>query len=729
MKRQFKLSASILTLALSLAASTAFAAQVGADYGDEKEDGDGPSLFNTPVTAASAGIERTAERKVSNPSGFLEVVTLSDTYEDSGSLCMSAQGEIKANVQKILSDKTGHHDVRRILQLDGGGVRGLFSILELCVLEEIINLPFNQEAKSKVLEKLKKSPEERLYIRDLFDVGTGTSTGSILTAGLFATKNLSAIDVAKFYTRYGHKIFDENKRYVMPGINMGVMAATYGNEGLQDLLAYHFGNASLRSPEDLHRLIYIIAFNEHKQQAAVFSSLPQDDDEEDLHKTPLASAVASSCAAQTFLPGILALVGRGHALMSDGGIVANNSAHMIFQIEKKRQGNPFEIYSFGTGLVPAPEVRAPDSGAAEVVKILMNALVGSEKLALQNCINEINGISSQLYFFARINPKLEVGMDKLDDTSSAYVRYAMQKAFSVTQGPVFAEMVHRLGFQMPDVAEIPSIHREICNKLDTLKSKIYKDLDPYEKEFVIKKVLALDFGFYEKRFVEDLRSPRGYRQMDHEEVHAFLQSLMKDIAVKQRAENGWLSKLWSVVTTNPNDKIVEFIPRCAEFHKISYGKNTLDSASLDLLTGPNLELTQEQLEKLSPGVTIQGNGWFYKPVQVENSATNELITKLLRDFVEGCEHKEAQYQYENSQSPYAHLPALIFWKNALHKLEETITRQQLGRLKENLVSAVRQVITSRSVTGIGPLARVARSSRYDLLVTGLDTYIDKFYKG
>jgi patatin-like phospholipase/acyl hydrolase len=105
---------------------------------------------------------------------------------------MFAYGDKKTQVLKLLSELTSEltedHATRRILQLDGGGVRGLFSILELCVLEEIINNPVNKEVKTRLLKAKKdrifltnmKDDCNRLYIRDLFDVGTGTSTAAIL---------------------------------------------------------------------------------------------------------------------------------------------------------------------------------------------------------------------------------------------------------------------------------------------------------------------------------------------------------------------------------------------------------------------------------------------------------------------------------------------------------------------------------------------------------------------
>lgn len=681
------------------------------------------------------------KRETLHPSKYLSVDVVRDTTADSGSVSMFSYGDIKEKLQTQLSATTGHKDIRRILELDGGGVRGLFSILELCVLEEIINHPINQEIKEKLLsEKVERFSQPRfdettqlsnklddttrLYIRDLFDVGTGTSTGSILTAGLFSEKNYPAIEVAKLYARYGYKIFDEHKRYVIPGIKVRLTCATYDNKGLKTLLQDHFGNARL---QDVHKPIYIVALNENKQEAAIFSTKDMASGEENLHRTHLMDAVLYSSSAPTYLPGVTGRTDMGSALFSDGGTVANNSAHLVFKKEKKSRGNPFEIYSFGTGVTPPAVARSDDSGVAAVATILTNTLVAQEKLAYTNCIDEMEDFSSQLNYFARINPKLEVGMDKLDDTSETYVQYAIKKAFSVTQGPVFADMVARLGFQMPEPSVLQEIHTTIRKKLDSLKSNDYNKLGSYEKEFVIKKVLDLDFMFYQKGFYQV--SPTGpIMQMTHEEAATFLNDLMGDIAQKKKAGDGLVSSLWSKITTSNEDNILEFIPRCLEFHKIANDQITLTAEDFSLLATEKCELTQEQLKALSPNRTINGEGWMFGAAsKAQPSDANKLVFNLFTKFIECCDSTEAQYQYSTHTARYVHLPALIFWKDMLKNLEGQVTKNELTGLKDNLADNISQIMASRA--NVSRLtAKALLSTRYGILVNALDTYIDKFCK-
>jgi len=653
------------------------------------------------------------EITVSPSKGLLNVEVIRDTFPDSGSVTFHPYGEIKTAVQKSLSEATGHIGIHRILELDGGGIRGLFSIIQLTVLEEIANHPMNKDLDMPYR-----------YIRDLFDVGTGTSTGSILTAGLFSKRNYSATDVAKLYARYGYKIFDEHKRTVSPGVGIGLTYSTYGSEGLQGLLVDHFGNSHM---QDVHKPIYIVAMNETKQEAAIFSSNSLFNDQDKLHKTPLVSAVLCSSSAPTFFPAVSLITDGGQYLMSDGGTVANNPASLIYDIEISRYGNPFEIYSFGTGLVPSPETRGVDSGGFSVATILGNTLVGAEKLAYASCIGEINKISSQLQYFARMNPKLEMGMDKLDDTTDTYIEYAIQKAFSLTQGRAFADMVTHLGFQMPNQETLAEIQKTIRNKLDSLKSNQYDQLDKYEKEFVIKKVLDLDFMFYQKRYYQDSITGQ-IMQMQNGEAESFLIALTKDIAFKKQQGDGFVSKLWNMVSTSNEDNILEFIPRCLEFHKLCDDQVTLTLEDFSLLTAQECAFTQAQLKILSPSpkYTINGEGLtsWYASTAVETD-TNTLVLKLFTKFTDCCDDQEAQYKYGDNSASYGHLPALIFWKDTLKNLEGHVTKEQLVKLKTHLAKNAEQVVNSRSYTRLGSSVR---SSRFSSLVMSLDTYIEKFCK-
>ena len=82
---------------------------------------------------------------------------------------------------------------RKLLTLDGGGIRG---IITLGILEKI---------ESELKRKLQKSDDFRLC--DYFDYIAGTSTGAIIAAGLSIGKSVK--EMMDFYTDKGKDMFDK----------------------------------------------------------------------------------------------------------------------------------------------------------------------------------------------------------------------------------------------------------------------------------------------------------------------------------------------------------------------------------------------------------------------------------------------------------------------------------------------------------------------------------------
>ncbi|RIB29446.1 acyl transferase/acyl hydrolase/lysophospholipase [Gigaspora rosea] len=101
-------------------------------------------------------------------------------------------------------------DVRFILSIDGGGFRG---IIPAVILSEI---------EKRVTEQISKEHGEDVDIKcaDLFDIISGTSTGSILTLGLSVPNEnnrpkFSAEFLKKFYEDNGHNVFSNYSTLVL----------------------------------------------------------------------------------------------------------------------------------------------------------------------------------------------------------------------------------------------------------------------------------------------------------------------------------------------------------------------------------------------------------------------------------------------------------------------------------------------------------------------------------
>ncbi len=116
---------------------------------------------------------------------------------------------------------------KRILALDGGGIRGILTLGYLKRLEDMLRARYGGD------------PDFRLS--DYFDLIGGTSTGSIIATGLamgFSVERLQAI-----YRTLAGEVFKK------PLLSLGLFSAKFPEEPLIEALTEHFGDHTLGSEE------------------------------------------------------------------------------------------------------------------------------------------------------------------------------------------------------------------------------------------------------------------------------------------------------------------------------------------------------------------------------------------------------------------------------------------------------------------------------------------------
>jgi len=180
--------------------------------------------------------------------------------------------------------------VRRILAIDGGGIRGVFPAAFLSALEADLPSP----------------------IGTYFDLIVGTSTGGIIALGLGL--GLRASDLLRFYTERGPAIFEGN-RLTRALRQLGV--AKYRAEPLRAALTEVFGTRTLA--ESRTRLVVpscsLITGAVHLWKTAHHVRLQQD------YKCSMVDVALSTAAAPTFFPTHRTSAGIP---LVDGGVWANN---------------------------------------------------------------------------------------------------------------------------------------------------------------------------------------------------------------------------------------------------------------------------------------------------------------------------------------------------------------------------------------------------------------------
>ena len=140
---------------------------------------------------------------------------------------------------------------RRILALDGGGIRGLLTLQILDRLEQ--ELRHRQNA----------GPGFRLC--DFFDLIGGTSTGAIIAAGL--ARGMSTTELITFYREFGREAF--TKRALIAR-----WKSLYANGPLQRKLQDTFGRETTLEPQHLRSLLLVVTRNATTDSAWPISSNP-----------------------------------------------------------------------------------------------------------------------------------------------------------------------------------------------------------------------------------------------------------------------------------------------------------------------------------------------------------------------------------------------------------------------------------------------------------------------
>jgi patatin-like phospholipase/acyl hydrolase len=239
-----------------------------------------------------------------------------------------------------------------ILSVNGGGIRG---IIPATVLDRI--------------EKRTGRP-----ISSLFKIIAGTSTGTILTAGLTLPDSCgqpayTAEQMRDLYFKEGPTIFDKN--LIREGWELFVTGgAKYPATGIESVLKKYFGTAKYK--DQLCKTIGA-AYEAQQRQAWFFKNWDPDDGARDT-----AYVCRASSAAPTYFP---PLQNGETGCFIDGGVAANDPAVCAFAeaILMAKPGDDFLLVSIGTGKYERPYTFQKLSGyrlwdwAGTILDILMDS--------------------------------------------------------------------------------------------------------------------------------------------------------------------------------------------------------------------------------------------------------------------------------------------------------------------------------------------------------------------
>jgi uncharacterized protein len=279
----------------------------------------------------------------------------------------------------------------RILSIDGGGIRGIFSAAVLADLEAALGTGNS--------------------IVGHFDLVAGTSTGGILALGLGAGK--SAREIRDLYTHRGPEIFppvwDNILGRTWKAFRNNVLNATfhrYSRQALERVLQEFLGDRIFGESCVRH---VIPAFDGRFSEVFLFKTRHHRDYEQDWRSRMVDIALATSAAPTIYRP----LESGGYRLI-DGGVWANNpvmlavvEAMIAYDVPRER----IKVLSIGCGDEPYHVIRRMTWGGLWQWRKIIGAAMRAQSLAATSQARLLLGPANVV----RIEPTLVGPPIELDD--------------------------------------------------------------------------------------------------------------------------------------------------------------------------------------------------------------------------------------------------------------------------------------------------------------------------
>ena len=340
--------------------------------------------------------------------------------------------------------------MKKILSIDGGGIRGIIPAMVLAAIEEETGVP----------------------TADNFDLIAGTSTGGILALGLSRPDNegnpqFTAADLANIYGERGEEIFNHDQREVtgleariapvrellarivnVPGIGPlvapirevlphleGLTDERYSNEGLRRVLGDQFGDATLGNA----RTMTMVTTYDMQSRRPIFlkSWSPRD------VAVQMSDAALATSAAPTFFQPVQLIIGGQARTLIDGGIFVNTPTVSAY-VEARRifpDATDFFVLSLGTGesTQPLDHEDAVNWGKLEWLPELLECMFDRMSDAADYQMRRLLGEN-----YIRLQGDLDPGNERMDDATPGNILALENLAQEMIARPVVDEICNRL---------------------------------------------------------------------------------------------------------------------------------------------------------------------------------------------------------------------------------------------------------------------------------------------
>lgn len=323
-----------------------------------------------------------------------------------------------------LAERIQARGPKKILALDGGGIRGMITVEILAAIEELLRAAQPQGKRATFV------------LADYFDFVAGTSTGAILAACI--SLGMPVARIREFYVSSAAQMFDK-------ALLLKRFKYKYEDEGLADKLKQELGADTTLGGDRLRTLLMMVMRNATtdlpwpiwNNPDAKYNARSRKDCNLNL---PLWQLVRASTAAPVYFPPEVVHVGSQEFIFVDGGITPyNNPSFQAFLMATTEPYNlnwtageeQMLIVSIGTGTSPdANKDLKPDEmnlsyGAGAIPSALMLAALNEQDFLcrvfgsclagdildreVSNLIDTKGPVTPKLFTYMRYNAELSYG--------------------------------------------------------------------------------------------------------------------------------------------------------------------------------------------------------------------------------------------------------------------------------------------------------------------------------
>lgn len=341
---------------------------------------------------------------------------------------------------------------KKILALDGGGIRGMMTVEVLAEIENLLR------------QKLGRGDD--FVLADYFDFVAGTSTGAIIAACISVGMKVS--DIRTFYLSSGEEMFD--KAFLLRRFRY-----KYEDEKLAAKMQQVFGRDTTLGSDKLKTVLMMVMRNASTDSPWPISNNPfakyNDPARPDCNlNIPLWQLVRASTAAPVYFPPEVVQVGSHEFVFVDGGITTyNNPAFQSFlmaTVEPYKMSWPVGedkllVVSIGTGTSPQANADLNPSemnliyNAGSIPSALMYAALNEQDMLCRVFGNCLTGDELDREVGTLIGTKGPVGPGKL----FSYVRYNAELSPAGLQALGLADIKPEDVQKLDSVAHVAELER------------------------------------------------------------------------------------------------------------------------------------------------------------------------------------------------------------------------------------------------------------------------------